>query len=299
MGTLEIDDTEQADSGFHATINLKGNVAYAEFKNNDVQGYANMDGNITIDDWGAETSVRINLEGYGGICSTEIRPAMIDFTRLSAQSVDFRVQVIIAEETPADLEFSINVTGIARLSPNVRNLQLNPKIFIAKMESFHNYWLQYYPSNLSIKRGQSYKIEPTILNSGNSKDNYRLEVISESGNKNNPEITFKLERDYFEIPAFSTDSSYLHIIIGKETKTGEYKIVLRVTANKTDNKKNSLWVKDEFITVIVSEPEEYKRESGMFTVLMIGFIIAVVILTLFFLMIRALVRRIHKRFKRD
>ncbi len=296
---LKIEHKAQSDSRFRASIDLKGKIAYAEYQNNEVEGYANMNGNITIDDWGVETSIVINLRAISDICNTEIHPEIIYLTRLSPQHVDFRVQVIIPKETPAELEFSINVTGTVQLSQSGRTVQLNSKDFIAKMETYHHFWLQYHPSYISINRDRIYRIEPIIVNSGNSKDNYSMEVIVIAENNNDPEIFFELEKDYFEIPGFRNEGSYLNIIIGEEADLGEYKIILRITANKTVSNKKNLWVEEEVITVFVIEPEEYKGESGMFMVLMIGFIIGVVILTIFFLMVRVLLRWIRKRVKRD
>jgi|ETNmetMinimDraft_26_1059896.scaffolds.fasta_scaffold05043_4 hypothetical protein len=298
--TLKIDHTAQSGPGFQASINLKGKFAYAEFQDVDKGGYAIMEANITIDDWGAESSVDITLEAYGVSCTTEINPNNIHFTRLSHQSVDFRVQVAIPRVTTAEEEFRINVTGVAWLPSNVRNVNLKSKIFHAKMETFHNFILEYHPSNISMTRDQTYKIEPTILNLENHLDNYRLEVMVDPEDKNDPDISFELERNYFEIPAFIADNSYIRIVIGKEAEPGEYDIILRVTGNYTDsNKKKSLSQKEEIIKVTIFEPKEYKRESGMFTVLMIGFIISVVILTSLFLIIRTLVGWIHKRIKQD
>jgi len=287
---------QSTDEGFHATIHLSSTTVYARFLDFDHTGVGYVDGNVTIDRWGAATSTTVNLETYILKCTAKAEPETLNFRRSITDVIEFRLRVEIPRETPAKVEFFGNLTGMAELSPESRSFNLNSIPFTAKMERHHNFQVEDSSLKTYLAPGDSIKMENVIVNSGNGDENFLLELVggealSESG------IVVGLDRNCYQVPGFRSAEFVIDIRSDKDTPTGEYHLTVEITGNVTVDGKRVLNTKEVVIDISIDESGTEKEEADFLVVIISGIVLGVAVLVGLILMGRKIVLVVIRRRK--
>ena len=289
---------QSTDEGFRATIHLSSTMVHARFLDSESPGEGYVDGNVTIDSWGAATSTTVNLETYLLKCTAKAEPAVLSFIRSGPYVKDFRLRVEIPRETPVEIEFYGNLTGVAELSPESRSFNLNTIPFTAKMERHYNFQVEYSSLEAYLTPGESIEMENVIVNSGNGNENFHLnlvgsEALFERG------IVVELDRSYQQVPGFRSVEFDLNIRSGKDTAPGEYHLTVEITGNVTVDGKRIQDAREVVIDINVNEPEREKEEADFLVIIISGIALGVVLLVGLILMVRKMVLVVMKRRRKN
>jgi len=289
---------QSTDEGFHATIHLSSSMVYARFLDSGSTGEGYVEGNVTIDSWGAATSTTVNLKTYLLKSTAKVEPAVLSFIRSGPDVKDFRLRVEIPRETTAEIEFYGNLTGVAELSPESRSFNLNTISFTAKMERHYNFQVESSSLEVYLTPGESIEMENVIVNSGNGNENFHLnlvgsEALFERG------IVVELDRSYQQVPGFRSVEFDLNIRSGKDTAPGEYHLTVEITGNVTVDGKRIQDAREVVIDINVNEPEREKEEADFLVIIISGIALGVVLLVGLILMVRKMVLVVMKRRRKN
>ena len=299
-GPIVIDkcSAQSTDEGFHATIHLASTTVYARFLDLDHTGVGYVDGNVTIDRWGAATSTAVNLEAFLLKCPVKVEPVALSFIRSGPEIKDFRLKVEIPRETPAEVVFFGNLTGVAELSPESRSFNLNIIPFTARMERHQNFQVEYSSLEAYLAPGESIEMENVIVNSGTGKENFHLnlvenEKLTESG------IIVELDQNNYQVPGFRSVVFGLEIRTGKDTPHGEYGLTLEITGNVTVDGKRTSVTRMVVIDINVDDIGTEKEEADFLVIIISGVVLGAAVLVGLILLARKAVLGMIRRRRRS